>query len=266
MNTEQINTFYFSPTGTTETILNNLAANFPAVKICNFNLTLPGTSNKPEPIDSSSLSIVGMPVYSGRLPMEAIRRFETINGNQSLAIVIVVYGNREFDDALLELTELAQKANFRVIAAAAFVGEHSYSTTDRPIAHSRPDQQDLNHIATFADLVRKKLDETELKNAASTIQVPGNRPFVERKQYPLIIPETSHADCTQCGLCVECCPTGAINLEDEIVTDPEKCIWCCACVKKCPEQARHFDHEIIQSIRERLFTNCRERKEPQFYL
>ena len=43
------------------------------------------------------------------------------------------------------------------MAAAAFVGEHSYSTPETPVAAGRPDAQDLARAAEFGAAVRKKL-------------------------------------------------------------------------------------------------------------
>lgn len=54
-------------------------------------------------------------------------------------------------------------------------------------------------------------------------------------------PKTSDA-CTQCGLCAEVCPMGAISREDAAQV-PGICIKCCACVKKCPVGAKYYDDE-----------------------
>ena len=46
--------------------------------------------------------------------------------------------------------------------------------------------------------------------------------------------------CTQCGVCVGVCPTGAlyVNRENmEVIFDIEKCIACELCVPACPPRA-----------------------------
>lgn len=263
---ESINSIYFSPTHTTKTIANTLANDLCSNLVNQINLTKSDFEINTDHFNADSISIIGMPVYSGRLPLDAVVRFLNIDGKGSKAIVLVVYGNREFDDALLELAELAQKANFQVIAAAAFIGEHSYSTPRKPIAANRPDANDLMQIHAFSRQIKVKMETANRDHLFVLEQLPGNRPFVERKQRPALAPETNSSNCTLCGACAESCPTGAITVNRNVFTDAEKCIWCCACIKQCPEQARTFDVEIIQTIRERLFNNCGQRKEPQFFL
>ena len=60
------------------------------------------------------------------------------------AVAVVVYGNRDYDDALLELRDWCVAHGFVPVAGAAFIGEHSYSRPDRPIAGGRPDNPDLH--------------------------------------------------------------------------------------------------------------------------
>lgn len=67
--------------------------------------------------------------------------------NNCTAIIVVVYGNWDYVDALIELRDIAVKMGFKPIAAAAFIGEHSFSTEDSPIAYGRPDISDLNIAA-----------------------------------------------------------------------------------------------------------------------
>ena len=78
------------------------------------------------------MTILSAPVYAGRLPIEAVRRLRRIKAGEAPAVVVVVYGNRAYEDALLELQDLAGEQGFRPIAAGAFIGEHSYSTTGSP--------------------------------------------------------------------------------------------------------------------------------------
>lgn len=47
----------------------------------------------------------------------------------AIAIPIVLFGNRNYDDALIELRNLLEEDGFNTIAAGAFVGEHAFSYT-----------------------------------------------------------------------------------------------------------------------------------------
>ena len=53
-------------------------------------------------------------------------------------------------------------------------------------------------------------------------------------------PLTDMEKCTQCGLCAEICPMGAIDHED-VSKVPGICIKCGACEKKCPVQAKYYE-------------------------
>ncbi len=44
--------------------------------------------------------------------------------------------------------------------------------------------------------------------------------------------------CTQCGLCADVCPVGAIHQgeQGDYYVEPEECTQCMLCVEECPEQ------------------------------
>jgi Fe-S-cluster-containing hydrogenase component 2 len=58
--------------------------------------------------------------------------------------------------------------------------------------------------------------------------------------------------CTQCGLCIDICPSGAISRdppEGAVVVDQEKCIRCKLCVKACPNEAVWFNEEEYRTVK-----------------
>lgn len=164
-------------------------------------------------------------------------------------------------------------AGIRPRGRAAFVGEHSYSTPETPVAAGRPDAQDLARAAEFGAAVRKKLaagtpapvDAAKLKDVHTPL-VPMLR-FIRfvvgyrrrQKKNPVVYLPACDADrCTHCGRCAAICPTQAIARGDEAHTDPARCIRCCACVKGCPVGARSF-HTPFAAALARSFTR---RKQP----
>ncbi|HKI50218.1 MAG TPA: 4Fe-4S dicluster domain-containing protein, partial [Desulfobacteria bacterium] len=161
------------------------------------------------------------------------------------------------------------------VAAGAFIGEHSYSTPDRPIAEARPDKKDLNEAQTFGAHIRKKLAPVESVQEAALSKVPGNVPYLVPKNLNMIkearksipfTPETDEDTCIQCGRCVETCPTEAVSLDESVTTDRWRCIICFACIKNCPTGARQMkDENFIQAI-SHLLELCRKRKEPEIFL
>lgn len=260
---KNLHLIYYSPTGTTQKVVREIGNSLDLRPIAEKNLTQPGEGAAVE-LSDSDLVIIGLPVYSGRLPETGLERLKNIHGHGTPAVLVVVYGNRDYDDALLELSEVATNSGLAVIAGAAFIGEHSYSTAEKPIAKDRPDQQDLEKCSEFAQLIVQKMNTGPV---LKTPQIPGNHPYKERKPASAEVhPETDEARCSKCGLCVEACPTEAITLGETLTTDGALCTLCCACVKVCPDEARTFDHPAIAAVQEKLFRNCSARKEPEYFM
>lgn len=260
---ERINTLFFSPTGTTSKICKQLAKSFDLpTKYFDLSLKKLRTKHQSLSFNSDELVIIGVPVYSGRIPAFLEEYFAKIKGNNTPAIFIVVYGNRDYDDALLELKELFEKRGFKGIAAGAFIGEHSYSSK---VATNRPDTDDLAKAYNFGKDIKQKL-AILTKPDYPQLKVKGNYPYKERVAVPLMSPETSEA-CKSCGICAEICPTEAISFTDFKTIKAEDCIRCHSCVKNCPEGAKIFTHELIINITQKLISNFSSpRKEADLFL
>jgi len=266
MNFNSVNLIYFSPTGTTRKVIEAIAAGFGPDTVNTFDLTLPeqGSLNTgPSRVD---LAIIGAPVYAGRIPPVARMRLEKINGNGAAGVLVVMYGNREYEDALLELKDYAIKANFRPVAGGAFVGEHSYHTDNMPIAPGRPDADDLKKAKAFGQAIRQKTNDAKVLDDISALTVPGTFPYKKRGPSPLTAPVTHEQICIKCAECAGVCPKAVITIDDTVMTEASGCIHCTACVKICPTGARVWDDAWIKNIAEWLSTNYYERKEPEIYL
>ena len=109
------------------------------------------------PFLKGNIVIFGVPVYAGSVPEVLLEYIKAVHGNGALAVAVVVYGNRDYDDALIELTDLLESQGFIVVAAAAFIGEHSYS---KVLAQGRPDDGDMALATEFATLVSRKISGT----------------------------------------------------------------------------------------------------------
>lgn len=269
-----IKTFYFSATGTTRKIVTGIADKLAKQSnntiTNNIDFTLPGARKEPMSFTKQDLVVVGIPVYAGRVPNVLLKYLNGIEGNGALTIAVVVYGNRHYDDALIELKDILESRGFQVVAAGAFIGEHSFS---RILGHNRPDEQDMSSVADFAGHVFSKL--TVSPNDLPGVSVPGKQPYQpyyrpkDKDGNPVafhkVIPKTSD-DCIHCGLCVSICPVGSIDTENESrITGI--CIKCCACIKNCPVEAKYFDDVNYLWHKQELevaFTS--PRREPEFYL
>ncbi|MDV7186059.1 EFR1 family ferrodoxin [Lutibacter sp. TH_r2] len=263
---ETLSLVYYSPTGTTQKIVREIGQNTGLKLIAENNLA-ENNFNLQTETSNNSLTIIGLPVYGGRLPLAALENLKKLKSNQSPVVIVVVYGNRDFDDALLELKQITSDCGFKVVAGAVFIGEHSYSTDEKPVAKDRPDAKDLETCKNFAKKITSKLKRNKNLNKLSEVVIPGNFPYKERNQLPVTLyPETNNAICNQCGTCVDVCPTNAITIEDTVITNGELCTWCCACVKYCPHEARIFSNSTINTIQNRLYQNFSTRKEPVFFM
>lgn len=277
MNVDLAVVAYFSPTNTTKIILETIYESMGIQKAEVLDLTRVDVVNqinsdiKSGKIqkEDNQIVILGAPVYSGRIPQEAVNRFKLLKGNNRPAVVVVVYGNRAYEDALLELKDLALEIGFKPVGAGAFIGEHSFSNKETPIAVGRPDESDREKAREFGKSVINKLGSVEhfadLDKIAEQLKIPGNFPYKERTSAPPISPVTMEDICIKCGLCVEVCPTQAITLGEIITTNAQACLRCCACIKNCPTDARIMDHPKMIEIAQWLNSNCSTRKEPEFY-
>jgi len=262
-----ITLIYFSPTGTTRTVLEAIAEGAGPAVVRHVDLTLPGTKVETPRRTPADLTVIGVPVYAGRVPLQALSRLQRLRAKDAPAAVVVVYGNREYEDALLELGNISVESGFIPIAGAAFIGEHSFSTSDNPIAPGRPDADDLGRARTFGKMVKEKVGGAGLPGSKPLLAVPGNFPYRERNPSRHTSPETDESTCLNCGKCVEVCPVSAIRQSGTtLITDRDKCILCCACVKNCLPGARALGDPALIRLARELAAMCSRRKEPELYL
>lgn len=253
---------YFSPTKTTKQIVQTIASEIDE-NYKEYNLTMPHNRELHSELtfDSNDLVVVGVPVYRGRIPSFMSDYFSNFKGDNTKAIFTVIYGNRDYDDALLELKELFEQRGFIGIAAGAFIGEHSYSTL---VATDRPDAKDVTVALQFAANIKAQLNDAVVF-AKQTLTVKGNHPYKESTQSPLMLPETDER-CTDCAICANTCPMGAIDFTNYRDIDPVKCIQCSSCVKICPENAKAFNEPFFLEFREVLINKLAVgRKEPEMF-
>lgn len=118
------------------------------------------------------LVILGAPVYAGRLPQLEGGIFERLRGDGTPAVFNVSYGNRAFEDALLEEQDICQAHGFHGIAAGAWIAPHTFSGR---IGAGRPDGADLEKVREFAAGVRALLERPDWRTCRLT--VPGDRPY-----------------------------------------------------------------------------------------
>lgn len=248
---------YFSPTSTSKQVVQAIIKSLGS-PYSEIDITRPENRISSLSFDDNDLLVIGIPVYAGRIPQIIEAYLKKMSGKQTPVILVGVYGNRDYDDMLLELKDLLQEGGFLPISAGAFIGEHSYAVE---VANNRPDDQDIAVAKTFASKSRLLLETSDL--LAMNLQVKGHQPYKERKERPPLGPIVNEA-CTMCGICLEACPSGALSMTDQLNVDETLCIQCCSCVKKCPVQAITFT-ERIPEFRVFLMEKCSLRKEPELF-
>lgn len=256
---------YFSPTGTTQAVVNGIASGIECGRVEQLDITRPSAREEPLSLSENELLIIGLPVYMGRIPALLVDWLQMMKAVNTPAVCVVVYGNRVYEDALLELTDILSKAGCRPIAGAAYIGEHSFSCKETPTAEGRPDAADLQHATEFGRKISEKLASLS-SPMIPDLSIPGCHPYRgDSKLWVVDFIAVSDA-CIGCNVCVDSCPTGAIDPEDPRKTRIEACITCCACIKKCPEHARMMKPGLVRDASVRLSTLYTERKVPELFL
>ena len=248
MNTVEI---IFSPTGGTEKVAHIIGRQWsesPRI----IDLTDPKTDFSACEIHQEDQVLIAMPSFGGRAPAVAIERLKQIAGNGAKCTLVCVYGNRAYEDTLVEMEDTAKACGFRVVAAIAAVAQHSII---RQYAANRPDASDEKQLIQFA---RQIADRTE-----AVTRIPGNRPYKKAGGAGLV-PKPSK-DCVKCDACAKHCPVQAID-PATLSADPKKCISCMRCVTQCPHGARKVNGAMVSIAALAIKKACSFRKDNELIL
>lgn len=246
----------FSPTGGTKRVSTMLCRALADETVA-VDLTARDVDLSRVTLTDGDVALIAVPSYSGRVPAVAAERLNAIQGNGARAILVCVYGNRAYEDTLVELRDTACRSGFQVVAAVAAVAEHSIA---RQYAAGRPDAKDEAQLCAFAARIRRKIDTGD----RSEPEIPGNRPY--RKAAGAGIVSKATRACVRCGVCAAKCPVGAIDPKDPKRVDKTRCISCMRCVAVCPHGARRVNRLMPALVGRMLKKVCSERKACELYL
>lgn len=246
-----LHTFFFSPSDTTRKYAKAMTDAFGGESQL-IDLTHGSCEIESELIDGDTVLLIS-PVYAGRIPALAADLFRQIDGHGMRAIVAVVYGNRDYDDALLELADIAVNDGFDVIAAGAFIAQHCIFPK---VANGRPDASDMAVAADFMERAKES-------DCLNILTIKGNRPYKKPGAVPLQ-PQTDENECVSCGVCAQECPTGAID-PVTLATDKNKCITCCRCIAVCGSHARKFKGVKYATVGKIFCAQNSKRREPELF-
>ena len=251
----KIHQIIFSPTGGTQRVSEILCQGMGKESVVT-DLCIKAADIQLPNIQEDDLAIIAMPVFAGRVPALAVELLRMIKPNGAKCVVVAVFGNRAYDDALLEMQDVASEMGFRVIAAVAAVAEHSII---RKYGKGRPDDDDEQKLRQFGADIMNKAERDD----CTMPQVPGNRPYKKGGNVPQ---PKGRRGCNRCGVCAKQCPADAIPLSDPKKVETSKCISCMKCVSVCPTGARGIGVIMNFLARQGLKKVCATRKENELYI
>lgn len=268
---ESATTIYFSPTGTTKKIINSIIKGMGIANNEIIDLTLPKVRNSDVPIINGDIVLIGVPVYATRIPNILKSFLTSLKVSNKPVVLIAVYGNMSEGTTLNELYSITNNSGFNVIGAGSFIGEHSFSTEETPIAKGCPNNGNLNKAKEFGRNTMKKIQNVNILSDIS-LEIPqGKVPLIAKilpKNSAKIFTKTPFADmsiCSCCNVCVKLCPMGAID-KDTLEINEDLCLRCFCCVKRCPKKARKIIYKPKFLVSKVLKMKNRIIKEPKIYL
>ncbi|MBQ9827437.1 MAG: EFR1 family ferrodoxin [Lachnospiraceae bacterium] len=271
---KKIHAVFISPTGNTSDVAcrigKSIASRTGAVFEA-FDFTLPAARNDAFEFTDRELVVFGVPVYAGRIPEEFIQFIQKLfKGNGTPVIPVVTFGNRGYDSALAELSDILEDLGFCTIAAAAVCCSHAYAG----IGKGRPNKNDVNEIKDFAAKIASLIldenaafPEKPYPPAGFEIQ-PASIPLKEDgspAEFSKAKPETDSYKCSHCAICADLCPMGSISY-DEPSRITGVCIKCQACVKYCPQGAKRFTDRSFLSHKAALERDYSKPAKNEFFI
>lgn len=261
----KVEIIYFSATGTTKAIVKAISQGLKA-DMHFTDISLPANRKKGVIVDSD-LTIIAIPIYGERIPHVLFDYLQQVKGNGNPLVAVSVYGNMGFGISLEQFKDFAENNNFSLIAAGAFIGQHTYASKTAPVAYGRPDESDLQQACIFGENIQKKMEREDF----NPIEVPKSAlpKFITKfpdsgTRFLIRQPRVKKPFCNACGACVRKCPVDAIT-PNTLEINEQKCLRCYACVKVCPREARisEFRFPVFKAIFHHMGI---KRKENQTFL
>ncbi len=166
---------------------------------------------------------------------------------------------------LLELSDIAAES-FLPLAAGAFIGEHSFSTAETPLAPGRPDARDISSGRAFGARIKGRLEQLTSIADATPVTVPGNFTYRKRVRLfkALLRPRSS---------CAPNVVNALLYVQQEPLTrttqfrrTARSASSAAPASRACPENARFTQDAEVRAITDRLLRTCLERREPETFL
>lgn len=207
---------------------------------------------------------VGSPVYRDMAVPPVIAFLDKLPTAAGLpAVPFVTWGGANSGVALWQMGQVLESKGLRLVGAAKVLGVHSMMwPSESPVGQGHPDSDDDRQVSQLVEKVLERLGKTVTDSLSLKVldyQPEAVGADIKKKlgQPWTIIPKTIDEDlCTQCAICKQICPVGAVTLDPGPVFD-ENCFDCFNCIRECPEEAIVPAvplEKIASMIRERVKT------------
>lgn len=269
----KLHLIYFSPSGSTEKIVKEIAKSFDGLEVETHNLLTSESRRKKYKFTCDDIVIMGS-MTAGKLFTLSEELFACLEADNTPFIGVISYGNGYYGIALNEMLERAEKSGFKVAAMGAFIARHSMKDS---IAEGRPDSHDKEIMREFGRKAYEKILSGdlilhELPKTNWTSWELGNQVIAYRETHrdePYALPKECKAkkisdSCIKCGTCVRNCPVDAINIESKTF-DLDKCIGCWGCINRCPKHAIISTSEQVTDIMQSFGQAATKRLEPEIF-
>ena len=269
---QQIVKITFSPTHCTDKIVDAIMQGWGIANQRAISLnSLSQRHNFALHLQGNEAVILGIPVYEERIPDLLYPALANIRGQGQPMALIVTYGNISAGIALKQLNKMMHYQGFNILAAAAFIGEHSFSQETVKIASGRPDKLDLKKAEAFGEEIKLKIKSIQQNEKLPELNIKGELLTMSKilpKHSEMLFAHAPFVDfnrCQQCRRCLESCPVNAIDPES-LKSREKLCIRCFACVKFCPHGARKMIYKKPVLVKTVLNKLGKKRHEPEIYI
>ena len=260
MEIRKVHLVYFSATFTTRKVVRGIGRVIGA-EVVEHDVTCAVPGRETVLSAPGDVLVAGVPVYAGRVPAQAAEALRMFRGEGVPAVLVCVYGNRDYDDALVELQDIVESHGFRAVAAGAFVARHCIFPK---VAAGRPDSADMRLVGAFASKCAAMLAGVADAAALPALVVRGNRPY-KQGGASVFSPTGDASLCDGCQACVRQCPVGAIPSADPCSTDGGKCIACGRCLVVCHTGSRAFRGDAYKGFEAKFAATFSARREPETF-
>ena len=109
----RVSQIIFSPTGGTEKVADAIT-NTWGLPVNKIDLSNAETDYSSLSFEKDDIVLIAAPSFGGRVPSLATQRISNIHGNHTPCVIVCVYGNRAYEDTLIELSGFAKKISEKI--------------------------------------------------------------------------------------------------------------------------------------------------------